>query len=325
MSQPASTSNGHCDLKTVLPAEHAGLRVDVSLTQILPHLSRNYIRLLLNDGAILINNKSAKPSRKTRGGEQVSIELPKPEIIEARPEDIPLDILYEDHDIIVLHKPAGMVTHPSSGHITGSLVNALLFHCKDLSAINGALRPGIVHRLDKDTSGVIVAAKNDTAHRSLAGQFAAREVSKEYLALCHGHPPQNEFFSDARIGRHPIRRTEMTVMREDNKGRDARTDFVALEQFTTFEIGDVFFVRALPRTGRTHQIRVHLAKMGYPILADGLYGKEKALPDYGLLRHALHAQAISFLHPITKKKLRFEAKIADDIEQALRKLRAIIR
>ena len=225
-----------------------------------------------------------------KGGEQVSIEIPEPEVIEARPEDIPLNIIFEDSDIIVVNKPPGMVTHPSSGHNSGSLVNALLFHCKDLSSINGKLRPGIVHRLDKDTSGAIVAAKNDAAHRSLADQFSGRTVKKEYAAIAWGKPLKDKFFNDGRIGRHPIRRTEMSVLKGADDGREAYTDFEVTERFPT---KNAFFVRAMPKTGRTHQIRVHLAKLGFPILCDELYGKETELPDLGLTRHALHAFRLS--------------------------------
>ena len=305
------------EIELLLPADHAGLRLDVALTQLLPQLSRNFVRHLLNDGAILVNGKTAKPSSKVRGGEQVSVEIPEPEVIEAFPENIPLNIIFEDSHIIAVNKPPGMVAHPSSGHTSGSLVNALLSHCKDLSSINGKLRPGIVHRLDRDTSGVIVSAKNDAAHRALAEQFSSRTAKKEYLALCHGNPPRNEFFCDGRIGRHPIRRTEMSVLREDDEGREAHTDFVVLERFKQ----NMFYVRALPKTGRTHQIRVHLAKSGYPILADPLYGKEATLPELGLLRHALHAQRLTILHPITSEKLLLEAPIPDDMGKALIRLR----
>jgi 23S rRNA pseudouridine1911/1915/1917 synthase len=313
---PASPDPAN-EIEFELSADAAGLRLDVAIAKAQPQLSRNFVRHLLNDSAILVNGKSAKPSYTVRGGEKVSIELPEPEIIEARPENIPLNIIFEDHDVIVINKPVGMVAHPSSGHTSGSLVNALLYHCKDLSSINGKLRPGIVHRLDKDTSGVIIAAKNDAAHKGLADQFAGRTVQKEYLALCHGNPPKNEFFSDGRIGRHPIRRTEMAVLKDDSEGRAAHTDFVVLERFG----GKMFFVRAMPKTGRTHQIRVHLAKSGYPILADEMYGKEGELPELGLHRHALHAQRLTLKHPQSGKTLTFEAEIPDDMNTALQKLR----
>lgn len=305
------------EIEFELSADAAGLRLDVAIQKAQPQFSRNFIRHLLNDGAILINGKNAKPSYTVRGGEKVAIELPEPEVIEARPENIPLNVVFEDHDVIVINKPAGMVAHPSSGHTSGSLVNALLFHCTDLSSINGKLRPGIVHRLDKDTSGVIIAAKNDAAHKGLADQFAARTVQKEYLALCHGNPPKNEFFCDGRIGRHPTRRTEMTVLKDDADGRAAHTDFVVLEKFAN----SIFSVRAMPKTGRTHQIRVHLARNGYPILADELYGKEAELPELGLQRHALHAQRLTLKHPQSGKTLTFEAEIPDDMNTALQRLR----
>lgn len=305
------------EFEVTIPANQAGLRLDVALAAAFPRISRSYAARLLKMEAILVGGKPAKASAVARGGERVSISLPEPEDIEARPENIPLDILFEDSSIIVVNKPAGMVAHPSSGHATGALVNALLFHCKDLSTINGKIRPGIVHRLDKDTSGCIVAAKNDTAHRALAEQFSARTVSKEYAALCHGNPLQAEFECSGRIGRHPQRRSEMTVVRGEDEGREAYTRFTILERFRK----SMFFVIARPKTGRTHQIRVHLAKSGYPILADSLYGKESALPELGLSRQALHARVLSFIHPVTLEKLSFEARIPDDIENALRVLR----
>ena len=313
--QPPSDA---AEFEIVLSGDCAGLRLDVALSKALPQYSRSYLGRLLKDGAILVDSKPAKPSHKARGGEQVSIELPEPEVIEARPEDIPLEILYEDHDIIVVNKPAGMVTHPSSGHTSGSLVNALLNHCADLSTINGRLRPGIVHRLDKDTSGVIVAAKNDEAHRGLAEQFAERLVRKEYDALCHGNPQSAAFACTGRIGRHRTHRTEMTVVRGENEGREAHTEFIVAERFGL----PAFLVHALPRTGRTHQIRVHLAKSGYPVLADGLYGKETALPEYGLFRQALHARRLVLRHPRNGQELVLEAPLAADMQGALQKLRA---
>ena len=297
--------------------DQAGLRLDVALVNKLPKLSRSYISRLLKDEAILLNSKTAKPSYTVRGGEHVSIDLPEPEQIEARPENIPLSIIFEDQDVIVINKPPGMVTHPSSGHNTGSLVNALLFHCTDLSSINGKLRPGIVHRLDKDTSGIIIAAKNDMAHRGLAEQFSGRTIQKEYIALCHGDPKYDLFQSEERIGRHPVRRTEMAVVRYDGPGREAFTEFSVLERFKT----QMFSVCARPKTGRTHQIRVHLAKCGYPILADALYGKESALPEYGLCRQALHAQRLTFQHPGSLEKRSLEAPIPEDMKRVLEKWR----
>ena len=316
---------------TVLNAERIGFRLDVALAGQYPQFSRSFLSRLLKDGAILVNGKQAKPSYKVRGGEQVEIEFPEPEIIEARPEAIPLDVLFEDSDLIVVNKPAGMPAHPSAGHAGGTLVNALLAHCTDLSGINGALRPGIVHRLDMDTSGVIVAAKNDAAHQALQDQFMARTVRKQYLALCHGSPAQDKFLCDGRIGRHPTRRVEMTVLRGKDEGREAHTDFEVLQRLgsgvrerAAGSRGAVSLILARPKTGRTHQIRVHLAKSGFPVLADALYGKEDAPPDLGLLRHALHAWKLEFSHPRTQEKLCFAAPLADDMKKALLKLGGVV-
>ncbi|MCK6473857.1 MAG: RluA family pseudouridine synthase [Planctomycetes bacterium] len=301
-----------------LDAAAAGKRLDVALHDCLPGRSRSFLAKLLKEGAILLDGKSAKPNKKVKGGERVAIDWPEPEVIEAKPEAIPLAILYEDGDIAVVNKPFGMPSHPGPGHSTGTLVNALLAHCKDLSSINGALRPGIVHRLDMDTSGVIVTAKNDRAHQSLQEQFAERKVAKQYVALCHGDPKLDTFANSGRIGRHPVRRTEMTVMKGADEGRDAHTDFQVLQRMPKSECGPVFLVLAKPRTGRTHQIRVHLAKLGYPILADAQYGKLKE--EAGLARHALHAWKIAFTHPGTQEKLNCTAPLADDMVRALARL-----
>jgi 23S rRNA pseudouridine1911/1915/1917 synthase len=311
-----------------LPAAQAGRRLDVVLAALLPDRSRSFLSRLLKDGAILLDGRQAKPSHKVHGGEKVEIEWPAPEVIEARAENIPLAVIYEDGDLIAINKPAGMCSHPSAGHTTGTLVNALLGHCRDLSGINGALRPGIVHRLDAETSGVILVAKNDLAHQALQDQFMARRIHKQYLALCHGAPPQDQFTSEGRIGRHPTRRLEMTVLRGPDEGREARTDFEVLQRFDAsawnaspderrqFQSG-LFMVLARPHTGRTHQIRVHLAKAGYPVLADRLYGPESEIPALHLARHALHAWKIEFDHPRTAKTLLLEAPLADDMKSAV--------
>jgi len=331
------------DLKT----DAAGLRLDVALTKVLPGHSRSHLTRLLKDGAILIDGRESKPSYRVRGGERVEIEWPEPEVIEARPEAIPLDVLFEDADVIVLNKPAGMCVHPSPGHAGGTLVNALLHHCTDLSSINGAIRPGIVHRLDADTTGVIIAAKNDVAHQALQEQFMARTVRKTYLALCHGRPSRDRFTSEGRIVRHPVRRMEMTVARRPDEGRAAKTDFHVLQRFggtasaqasgsrqpeaksriREKDAGrrtaggarsqDLFLVLARPHTGRTHQIRVHLAKSGNPVLSDPLYGVEASNPELGLHRQALHAWKLELKHPRTANPLRIEAPLADDMKNAL--------
>jgi len=318
VSSAAANEESPLELELILAPERAGERIDLAIGKSTPRLSRTYAGQLLRDGAILVNGRAVKPSYKVVGGERIQIELPEPEAIEARAEDIPLDVIHEDADIIVINKPAGMVTHPSAGHASGSLVNALLFRCKDLSAIGGSLRPGIVHRLDKDTTGIIVAAKNDVAHRALAEQFAERKTTKEYLAICHGNPLHAVFDCDGRIGRHPQRRTEMAVLKRPGEGREAFTSFEIQERFAKRKM---FLVRALPKTGRTHQIRVHLAKSGYPIIADPLYGKEVGFADLELWRHALHACRLGFNHPRTGVRVTYEAPLAKDMQFALAKLR----
>jgi len=316
------------ELAFTLDAQCAGMRLDAALHTAQPRFSRSYLTKLLKEGAILVNGLSPKPSHKVKGGEHVEIEVPPPEVLDALPEAIPLEVLYEDSDIIVVNKPFGMAAHPSPGHASGTLVNALLAHCKDLSTINGALRPGIVHRLDMDTTGAIVAAKNDAAHQGLQDQFMARSVKKQYLALCHGNPVKDTFSCDGRIGRHPTRRTEMTVLRGASEGREAFTEFQVLQRLLMTNpdepnarfVPPIALLLCLPKTGRTHQIRVHLAKTGHTILADGLYGREAAVEVLGLKRHALHAWKLAFKHPRTGESLQFVAPLADDLKEALRRL-----
>jgi 23S rRNA pseudouridine1911/1915/1917 synthase len=303
--------------EVTLDASAAGQRLDVSLAKAFPDHSRSFLTRLLKEGAILLDGKEAKPSYKVRGGERVEVEWPEPEVIAARPEAIPLDVLFEDADVIAVNKPAGMCAHPSAGHPSGTLVNALLHHCTDLSSINGTIRPGIVHRLDADTTGVIIAAKNDTAHQALQEQFMARSVHKRYVALCHGAPMHDRFTCEGRIGRHPVRRTEMTIVRSAEEGRAAQTDFEVVQRFAGRKGGALFLVLARPHTGRTHQIRVHLAKAGFPILTDPLYGREESVPELGLHRHALHAWRLEIRHPRTRELLRLEAPLADDMKGAL--------
>ena len=312
MTAPAPEPSEEKEL--VIPADHAGARLDATLAKLLTNRSRSFITMLIDDGAILLNGQPAKPSKKVKGGDTVSMEWPEPEVIEAKAENIPLRVIHEDSDLIVVNKPAHMCTHPGPGHGTGTLVNALLGHCKDLSGINGALRPGIVHRLDMDTSGVIVSAKNDRTHQALQEQFANREVKKQYLALCYGNPPRSPFSCNGRIGRHPTRRTEMTVMRGADEGREAYTEFEVLQRLRE---GRLFLVLAKPRTGRTHQIRVHLAKASYPILCDGMYGKETVLDEINLSRHALHAYTLEITHPGTGVRMKFAAPLEDDMKNAL--------
>lgn len=328
-------------LEVTLPATAAGCRLDAALAAALPEWSRSAVTRLLREGAILVNGLPAKPSGKAAGGERVTIAVPEPAAPAARPENIPLSIIFEDADLIVVDKPPGLVVHPGAGRPSGTLAGALLYHCTDLSGINGVLRPGIVHRLDKDTSGVIVAAKNDFAHQCLAAAFADRSVKKEYLALCLGAPTVERFECAGAIIRHPTRRKEMTVARRAGEGRAAYTAFEVLERFpgvplaalteagagTAGGAGTVsfFLARARPRTGRTHQIRVHAAHLGFPVAADPVYGRRRQVPIPGLTRHALHAARLSFPAPRTGETVTSEAPLPTDMTNALELLRRLSR
>lgn len=280
--------------------EEAGKRLDVWLTEKLTGLSRTRIQHLLEEGLILVDGKPAKANHKVRPGQRIWGEIPPPKSLSAQPEPLPLDIIYEDEDLIVVNKPQGMVVHPAPGNETGTLVNALLYHCGDLSGIGGALRPGIVHRLDKDTSGLLVAAKNDFAHRSLAAQIKARKVKRVYLALVYGEIKEPAGKIEAPIGRHPVDRQRMAVTFRNS--RPAITYYHVLKRFTGFTLLEVHL-----ETGRTHQIRVHMAYLGHPVVGDVLYGpKKQAFEVPGQL---LHAGKLGFYHPRTGDYLEFTAPL----------------
>lgn len=275
-------------------------------------LTRAKIKNLLSDNKIFINGGIAeKAGILLKGGENLEIALPEPESSELKPEAIPLDILYEDKDLLVINKPAGLVVHPAAGHWEGTLVNALLYHFNQLSSIY-PLRPGIVHRLDKDTSGLLLIAKSDKAHLQLSKQLKNREIKKDYAAIVHGRISQNEGVVDQPIGRHPKDRKKMAVV--SSNGRDAVTRFKVLKRFKNHT-----FLECRIETGRTHQIRVHLSNMGYPIIGDSLYGSKK-----GELaaRQMLHAWKIQLAHPITSQPVKFEAQLPDDFQKTLILLRS---
>jgi len=310
-----------------VPPSAAGERVDAYLASVLPGQSRSFLQKLIGAGFVEVNGASVKPSHRLAGGESLSLFVPELEPLEAKPEPMDLDVLYEDGLLIVVNKPPGMVVHPSPGHETGSLVNGLLHHCRDLSGIGGVLRPGIVHRLDRDTSGVLVAAKADAAHRALAAQFAARTTHKVYLALVHGAPVPPTGTVDARIGRHPRHRQRMAVVRTG--GRDARTDYRVRER-----LGEISLLECVLRTGRTHQARVHLAHLGCPVVCDASYGRERALTRADLVggrgragarvvldRQALHAWRLTFTHPSSAEPMEFEAPLPADLDRAIRFVR----
>jgi 23S rRNA pseudouridine1911/1915/1917 synthase len=284
-------------------SELAGVRIDQFVVTHLPKLSRARVQSLLKSGHITLNGAEAKASAKLRAGDCVRVVEPPPVSAEVEPQDIPLEVLFEDDDLIVINKPAGIVVHPASGNRDGTLVNALLHHCQQLSGVGGVERPGIVHRLDKDTTGCLVAAKNDAAHRSLVRQFAGRSVSKIYLALVSGRFAKPSGEVNAPIGRHPVHRKRMAVT---DRGRPARTGWRVMRELPCGSL-----VECTLHTGRTHQIRVHLKHLGHPILGDEVYGKRGDFP-----RQMLHAWKLTFDHPRTGQLLNFLSPIPPDFVQA---------
>ena len=296
-------------------------RLDRYLTTQLPHISRGGIQRLLREGNILVDGKPAKPTQHPVAGQTVEITWPVPKKVEARPEELPLEVLFEDDDLIVVNKPAGMPTHPSNGHESGTLVNALLHHCAgSLSGVGGVVRPGIVHRLDMDTSGCIVAAKNDAAHLGLAEQFKDREVDKRYHAIVTGRMANDEGEIDAPIARHPVHRKLMAV--QPGASRNARTGWRVLERLAKCTL-----VEAMLFTGRTHQIRVHFKHVGFPLIGDAMYGAKataQLASDTGVHaeRQMLHARHLSFIHPRSGERKSSEAAWPSDFEATLNALRA---
>ena len=285
-------------------ADQAGLRLDHFLALVIPDESRSSLSAAVRSGLILVNDKSQKSGYRLKAGEQVSGSLIEPPPLEILAEDIPLDILFEDDHLLVLAKPPGLVVHPGSGHHRGTLVNGLVYHCQTICEVGDELRPGIVHRLDKDTSGVMVVAKTAATHRLLVDAFRDRQVDKEYIALVHGSPYDEQGRIVAAIGRHRINRQKMAIT--ESGGRYAATNWHVLARyghdFTLLQVGI--------ETGRTHQIRVHLSSLGFPVAGDSLYGSNR--PGKGFPRQLLHAFRLSFTHPITRKRLSFEAPLPAD-------------
>jgi 23S rRNA pseudouridine1911/1915/1917 synthase len=305
-----------------------GRRLDQFLSETNLNLSRSQAKHWIEKHHIFLNQKPTKPSAHVKTGDMVSGFLPEPKPLSLKPESIPLTILYEDSSIIVIDKPPGMVVHPAYGNPSGTLVNALLYHCKDLGGINGVLRPGIVHRLDKDTSGVMVVAKDDEAYHHLIKQFKNRTVKKVYSAIVYGRFTQNEGLIDSAIGRHPSERKRMST--RTKKGRTAITRWKRIEEFDSCTLLEVF-----PQTGRTHQIRVHLSSIGHPLLGDPLYGR-KGRPGTihdpvlkecvkRMNRQVLHAQRLEFTHPRTGERVQFVSPIPQDIKEVLEWLRAQVK
>ena len=285
--------------------DEAGERLDTFLAQRCPDLSRSRIQALTTAGCVTVDGAPSKPAARLRKGQTVSLVVPPPAPSTLVPQAMDLVVAYEDSDLLVIDKPAGLVTHPSPGHPDHTLANAVLAHCPDLEGVGGEIRPGLVHRLDRDTSGLIVVAKNDDAQAGLSGQFKDRTVSKAYLAAVTGHPEAERAIIDAPIGRHPRSRTRMAVV---TTGRDAVTEYDVLRRLRTYSL-----VEARPRTGRTHQIRVHLASIGHPVAGDAIYGR----PAPGLERHFLHAHRLAFDHPRTGERLELESPLPNDLQAFL--------
>ncbi|WP_430786075.1 RluA family pseudouridine synthase [Virgibacillus flavescens] len=281
----------------VVEVEQNKVRIDKLMADINPDNSRSQVQTWINEGLVKVNDEEVKTKYKCQEGDVVKWSIPVPKPLEVEAENIPLDIIYEDSDVIVINKPKGMVVHPSAGHAGGTLVNALLYHCDDLSGINDVERPGIVHRIDKDTSGLLVVAKNDVAHASLAEQLSNKKVERKYEAVVHGIIEHETGLIDAPIARDPKDRQRMGIV---NNGRPAVTHFSVLNRFTNFT-----HVECQLETGRTHQIRVHFKYIGYPLVGDPKYGQRKTLDSDG---QALHAKSLGFSHPRTNEWLKFEVE-----------------
>ncbi|MDY2937527.1 MAG: RluA family pseudouridine synthase [Fusicatenibacter sp.] len=298
---------------TVSP-EMAGYRIDKFLAEMMNDYSRSFLQKLLRDEKVFVNQKPVKTSYKISSGEEVEVRLPEPETLSVEPEKIPLSVLYEDEDILVVDKPKGMVVHPSAGHDSGTLVNAVLYHCRgNLSGINGVLRPGIVHRIDMDTTGALVICKNDYSHQKLAEQLEVHSITRKYRAIVHGNLPEDDGTIRGAIGRHPTDRKKMAI--NEKNGKPAVTHYHVLERF-----GDYTYVECQLETGRTHQIRVHMASIRHPILGDQVYGPRNC-PIKNLQGQTLHAMILGFLHPRNGQYMEFTAPLPEYFEKLLLRFR----
>jgi 23S rRNA pseudouridine1911/1915/1917 synthase len=295
-------------IELLVPANEAKLRLDQFLAKLLPEFSRSRLQQLIRDGFVRLNNKTSRPRQIVRGGDKIELTEPALEKIETLPEAIPLEILFEDDDLIVINKPPGLVVHPGAGHREHTLVNALLNHCETLSGIGGKERPGIVHRLDKETSGCLVVAKNDATHRDLSEQFAARTVEKIYLALVAGKLPKTAGVIEGKIGRHPVHRQRMSAATP--RGRAAKTEYRLVRSSDRATL-----IECRLHSGRTHQIRVHLHHLGHPVLGDKVYAPRLAK---NFPRQMLHAWKLGFRHPRTEEWKSFEARLPDDFAAAIK-------
>ena len=295
--------------------EQIGVRIDKYLSEQFPEQSRSYLQKLVKDGQVLVQNTSVKSNYKLRKGDCIAMTIPEPVALDIQEEPIPLDILYEDEDILIINKPKDMVVHPSAGHMSGTLVNGIMYHCKgNLSGINGVLRPGIVHRIDKDTTGVLVVCKNDMAHAHISEQLKVHSITRKYNAIVYHNFTEDEGTVEAPIGRHPTDRKKMAV--NEKNGKRAVTHYRVLERLK----GNRFtFIECQLETGRTHQIRVHMAKIQHPLLGDTTYGPKNQ--PYKLQGQCLHARVLGFIHPRTGEYMEFEAPLPDYFQKLLEELR----
>ena len=292
--------------------EQAGMRIDKFLSDALPELSRSYIQKLIKDGQVTVNNKISKANYKMNSGDVLVLEEPELQEPDIVAEEIPLDILYEDAELLIVNKPKGMVVHPSAGHYSGTLVNALMYYCKeDLSGINGVMRPGIVHRIDMDTTGSLLVCKNDFTHNDIAEQLKVHSITRVYHAIVHGVLKEDEGIIDAPIGRHPVERKKMSINHKN--GKEAITHYKVLQRFKNFT-----YIECRLETGRTHQIRVHMASIRHPLLGDAVYGPAKC--PYKLQGQTLHAKTIGINHPRTGEYLEIDAPLPEYFLNLLKKL-----
>lgn len=294
-----------------ITSEEVNKRIDKYLSEVIENKSRSFIQGLIDNDNIKVNDKLIKSNYKLKLNDIIEVNLPEPLELEVKAEDIKLDIVYEDHDVIVVNKPQGMVVHPAPGNYTGTLVNALLYHCKDLSGINGVIRPGIVHRIDKDTSGILVVAKNDNSHNFLAAQLKDHSMKREYYALVEGRVKNDIGTINEKLGRDPKDRIKMAVVKD---GRDAITHYEVLKNYDYTTL-----VKCNLETGRTHQIRVHMAHIGHPLVGDPVYGYKKS--KFKLMGQMLHAKTLGFIHPTTKEFLEFSTELPSYFKNIIEKLR----
>ncbi len=300
-------------IELIVEEKDKGLRIDKFLSENLADYSRSFIADLISEGNVTVNSKVVSKSYKIDIGDRVEAEISEPRELQVEAEDIPLDILYEDEHLIVVNKAKGMVVHPAAGNYTGTLVNALLHHCKgNLSGINGVMRPGIVHRIDKNTSGILVIAKSDIAHNSLSEQIKEHSVKREYHAVIYGHLKESSGVVKAPIGRHQIDRKKMCVT--DKNSKSAVTHYEVIEEFKDFS-----YIRCVLETGRTHQIRVHMAYLGHPLAGDDVYGPKKVITE--LSGQCLHAKKLGFIHPVSGEYMEFESELPDTFNKFLIKQR----